>query len=437
MNPTLDLTWGKRLAPIIFVQAFLWLTFILFAFGPWTWPLRHPNELALFICSAHIALLFGYLSVAHRAPQPSKTIKFDAEKMLRTSLWITILIMPLTSYARTGHWMPDFIGGLKDSGQAYADAHEYAENANNFASYLRIIASPWLVILFPLGFYLRRQMSKGTWALLIFAMITVVLMSIATGQRRDMADLMITLPFIVAAAHWAGKSRMSRKTMVASLAIILVATVAFTAYFTYSHVSRVGKQTASYGANPATRQLPDMDNVFLQPFPDDVKPGILGLVNYLTTGYYGLGLSMDRDVEPMYGMGHSMFLTRNFGRMVGDESFESRSLPVKISEKDGFRYPVLWCTAYPYFASDIGFIGTVIMLFFVGRALCTTWLDMIGGKNPSAVIFFSLLLTLVFYLPATNRMLQDGEGVVSFYAWLLIYWASRKVFQPKMALQPA
>ena len=435
---TESISWGKRLAPIIFAQIFLWITFILFAFGPWRWPLNHANELYIFLCSAHIALLVGYLSVAHKAPQSSLTIKFDAEKLMKASLWITIAMLPFTSYAKTGHWIPDIVGGLRDSGKAYAEAHEYTQNGTNFASYLRIIASPWMAVLFPLGFYLRREISKGTWALLIFTMIAVILMSIATGQRRDMADLMVTLPFIVAAAHMAGKAKMKRKTIVGGFAAILVAIVAFTSYFTYSHVSRVGKQTASYGANPATRQLPDMDNVILNIFPSDMQPGILGFINYLATGYYGLGLSMDREVKPMYGMGHSMFLTRNFARMTNNDAFESQSLAVQISEKDGFKYPVLWCTAYPYLANDLGFVGTVILLFFVGRALASTWIDTIGGKNPSAVVFFSLLMIFVFYLPATNRMLQDGEGVVSFYAWLLLYWASKTVLRrattPKLQL---
>ena len=48
--------------------------------------------------------------------------------------------------------------------------------------------------------------------------------------------------------------------------------------------------------------------------------------------------------------------------------------------------------------------------------------NLIGGF---AVVFFSLLMILVFYLPATNRMLQDGEGVVAFYAWLFMWLRNR------------
>jgi hypothetical protein len=430
-------SWGRRLAPMLALQAFLWFTYTLFVYGPWRWPLSNPGQLYLFLTSAHLALLLGYLSAAHRAPTTTLAMKCDPEKLMKTSLWLTLALLPFTSYARTGRWIPDIIGGLMDPGKAYEQAQIYTENSANFAAYLRVLASPWLVVLFPLGFYLWKRLSWHTRWLMMAAMLIVIVMSIATGQRRDIADLMVTTPFIIAAAHWSKVSMLKRQTIVVGLASLCVLVIAFTSYFTYSHVSRVGKEAASHGANPVTRQAPDLDNAILCILPADIRPGMLGLVNYLTTGYYGLGLALDRPVKPMYGAGHSMFLTRNVARLANEPYFESRSLPVQISDKDGFRYPVIWCTAYPYFANDLGWLGTVLMLFLVGRALALAWTDMLGGKNAYAVVFFSLLMTLVFYLPATNRMLQDGEGVVAFYTWLALWMGSRIVLRRSPAMQTA
>ncbi|HVT13175.1 MAG TPA: O-antigen polymerase [Fimbriimonadaceae bacterium] len=418
----------RRLAPMVVIQIYLWITLGLFAFGPWQWPLRNPTGLYTFLFAAHIALLLGYLSAGHKAPSAAKW-PYDVNKMVRFSLWINLLVLPITSYARTGNWIPNIVGGLTNPGEAYGDAHMYAEGASNGASYLRILVSPALVMLFPLGVYLWKRLTWGTRVLLVGCMLAVVAMAIATGQRRDMADLLITVPFIVMAAHCAGVSPLKRRTLVIGAAGSLLAIAAFAVYFTYSHVSRVGKGSADSGANPITLQAPDVDNPMLAQLPDDLRPGMIALLNYLTTGYYGLGLSIDRDVKPMYGFGHSMFLTRTVERLTGDENFESRSLPVQISDKDGFKYPVHWCTAYPYFANDLGFFGTVVMLFFVGRALAQCWIDMLGGRNPYAVVFFALLMTLVFYLPATNRMLQDGEGVIAFYGWLAVWLSSRLSFR--------
>ena len=128
----------------------------------------------------------------------------------------------------------------------------------------------------------------------------------------------------------------------------------------------------------------------------------------------------------MYGFGHSMFLTRNFSRFSHDDGFEQRSLPYIISEKDGFKYPVYWCTAYPYFLNDLGPIGTIALMFVFGALLAVAWSDVLGGRNPYAVVMFWMLAILAFYLPATNRMLQDGEGVFAFYIWLFVYLRARR-----------
>lgn len=430
------MTWPRRLAPLLVSQAFLWLTFLLFVFGPWQWPLRHPWELYAFVGGAHVALLLGYLSVAHRAPS-GLAQPVDANRLIRLSLLINVLVLPVTCYARTGHWIPDILGGIVDPGRAYMEAHQYAENASNAASYLRIIAAPALVMLFPLGVYFWSRLRWSTRILTIGVMVGVVLMSLATGQRRDIADLLVTLPFVLMAAHCAKLTTLSRRTILTGATLLTAFLVVFTAYFTYSHVSRIGKEAAADGINPVTMQAPDLDNPILQALPSEAQPGAIGLLNYLTTGYYGLALAMDRPFEPMYGFGHSMFLTRNIERLANDESFESRSLPVQISNKDGFKYPVHWCTAYPYFANDLGFVGTVLMLFFVGRGLALSWIDMLGGRNAFAVVMFSLLMTLVMYLPATNRMLQDGEGVFAFYGWLALWGLSRLVPRPRPVLATA
>lgn len=421
--------WPRRVAPLIATQLFLWITLALFAFGPWQWPLRNPAGLYSFVIGVHLSMMLGYLTAAHRSPSESKK-PVDSSKLIRLSLWMNLLVLPITSYARTGHWIPDIVGGLTNPGAAYMDAHVFTENSNP-ASYVRVLAAPALAILFPLGIYFWARMSWLARWLVISMMFAVILMSVATGQRRDMADLIVTIPFVLAASHCAGITRMKRRTIVIGGASALFAIAAFTAYFTYSHISRVGKGSADFGVNPITMQAPDLDNPILTSVPDDMRPGMVALLNYLTTGYYGLGLSIDRDVKPMYGAGHSMFLTRNVERLTDTPGFEARSLAVQISDKDGFTYPVHWCTAYPYFASDVGFLGTIVLMFFVGRGLALSWIDMLGGRNPYAVVYFSLLMTLVFYLPATNRMLQDGEGVVAFYSWLLI-WATSRLSRRRM-----
>ena len=412
--------WFTRLAPLVVLQAFLWLTLGAFAFGPWSWPMRDPSGLYTFVIACHVAILFGYLGVAHRAPRATENA-IDYKRLVVWSLVLTAIALPLTSYAKTGRWVPDVVGGIMDPGRAYAESHAYTEGATNFASYVRIVLAPWLAALVPLGVFYWSRLGRGLRIGLVASILVIALLSIATGQRRDIADLIIAVSLASLGAHWAGVTLWSRRAKAIGSIACAFAIVAFACYFVFSHVSRIGQQTADYGFNPVTHSAPDQDKPVLAFVPAEMRPGFLGLMHYFTTGYFGLSLALDRDVQPMYGLGHSMFLTRNWARATKDEGFESRSLPVQISEKDGFNYPVQWCTAYPYFANDLGFLGTVLLMFFLGRLFALAWIDALGGRSPASVVAFTLLATLLFYLPATNRMLQDGEGVVAFYSWLAVW----------------
>ncbi len=421
---TLTSTLGKRLLPMVLIQGYLWLTLLLFAVGPWQWPLRNPSSLLWFVPLCHFALFLGYLLVIHQRPVAVGQAR-RVNKWISGAIWITLAVMPITSYARTGQILPDLLGSIANPGQAYLDAHLFTEQGANAGAYVRILLSPILVALFPLAaFYwarLSRYLKLGT----ILLAIGTVIMAVSTGQRRDIADLLGTLPLLIVASHWAGVTVIKPGTKRWIGMGLIAALAAFTVYFAYSHVSRVGADTAAYGVNPATQQHPDRNNFLMDSLPEEAHPGFLAVMNYLTTGYYGLGLSLDRQSEPMYGFGHSIFLTRNFSRLTNDESFEQRSLPVIISENDGFKYPVYWCTAYPYFINDLGILGTIALMFGIGVLLALAWIDMLGGQNPLAIVMFWLLAVFVFYLPATNRMLQDGEGVVAFYIWLFAYVRSR------------
>ena len=114
--------WGRRLLPMILLQIYLWGTVLLFVFGPWPWPLRHPERLYEFLAACHIALFFGYLSAAHQAPKRCGSGK-GVPWLISSAFWATAAILPLTAYARTGKWIPDIAGGFRNPGQAYLDSH--------------------------------------------------------------------------------------------------------------------------------------------------------------------------------------------------------------------------------------------------------------------------------------------------------------------------
>jgi hypothetical protein len=431
---TPSLGWGKRLFPLILIQIYMSLGVLLFAYGPWEWSLRNPDRLYLFLVAVQVALALGYLSVAHKAPAdvslqtPHRTVNW--------ALLTTLAMLPFFAFARTGEWIPNLREAITNPGAAYSESLDLMKKNVHPVFLLRIFVAPLLAALFPLTVFYWRRLQPLARAGAVFCLASGVLLSIATGQRRDIADMLMTLPFFVLAAHWSGISPLRKWTKCAWVAGFGLAVLAFAAYFTISNTSRIGQQTAIFSPNPITLQLPNPNHPLIAPLPPDARPGVMAVTNYATTGYYGLSLALDREFVPMYGVGNSMFLSYVASRFLNRPEIEMISYPVRISQLDGFRYPTFWCTSYPYFASDLSFPGVILLMFVFGRLFGAVWIDALGGKSVCAVILLWMVLILVIYLPSTNRMLQDGDGITSFYFWLAAWIASQR-WQPKPALSPA
>src|SRR6267143_4744057 len=129
---------------------------------------------------------------------------------------------------------------------------------------------------------------------------------------------------------------------------------------------------------------------------------------YVTHGYYGLYLSLDKPFVPMFGVGNSLFLTQQVVRITGNEQIGRSSYPKRI-EEDGWDALGLWSSIYPWIASDVSFPGTIVLVFLIGRLFALAWLDTLCGGNPFAVVMFSMFAIMLFYFPANNQMLQTGE----------------------------
>ena len=87
---------------------------------------------------------------------------------------------------------------------------------------------------------------------------------------------------------------------------------------------------------------------------------------------------------------------------------------------------VQWSSIYPWLASDVSFLGVIVVVFLVGRLFAMAWLDTLAGQNPWAVAMLALLLIMLFYFPANNQTMQNGEAFTSFYGVLAAWLYTRR-----------
>lgn len=416
------LSLSVRLFPIVFFVLYLSFTVLLFAYGPWRYPMDHTSGLYVFLACSHFALLMGYLSAIFRTPASSKVILRPGSLVVISSVVALALFFP-TSAARTGHVVPDIVAGLNDPGIAYKASLDVREAETGIVEYARILLGPIFVLSLPLTFFAFGQLTPLQRILGISAMLSTVVLFIAMGTNKAIADTVLLIPWMVWAGHLSTVSRVTKRLGLLFAVVMLAGFCGFLLFFAKTAASRAGS-IAVAGNLPTTGAYVDTDNVLTRNLPESTAVGVYGLAHYLSSGYYAVYLSLKVPFVPTYGVGNSMFLYRQAARILGNKSILRKPYPMRI-EQYGWDAYGLWSSIYPWLASDVSFPGVILLVFFVGRLFAMSWLDTLSGANPLAVVVFAQFVIMLFYFPANNQLMQSGGDFTGFWVTLVVWLCLR------------
>lgn len=148
--------------------------------------------------------------------------------------------------------------------------------------------------------------------------------------------------------------------------------------------------------------------------PDFVRSTYESFARYLGQGYQALSLTLDLDHSTTWGFGNSMFFARNADRVLGTEHFVAESLPGVLERETGWSMFHLWHSIYPWIASDVGFVGTILVMGVLGFLLAKAWARTMATLDPLWGTLLFLLLIAFFYVPANNQLMQSGETAFGF-----------------------
>jgi hypothetical protein len=464
-----------RYLPLALVLGYLSLSVVLFAFGPWQYPVADGARLYVFLLLAHFALAVGYVTAPAR-PALHAIGNSTASRVVKVCLAATLLLLVPTSLLNTGSPLPDVIAGILDPGAVYARSIELRAERPllTVVAYIRILVGPLLFLLFPLLVVYWSVLSVRVRLLGVFALAFVVATYVAMGVNKGIAEMLGLFPPLVLVSYLAGKLTLTRTQWARLVAGWLVAVGLFLGFFAATQATRTGS-ASEHGSLPAgvTRTIapaasrsptPTGTSVTATPvggsatpaptqirtatpsptaaptFPGGVRripvnyehalvrdlpagpmrTGVVGLVFSVTHGYYALYLSLDKPFVPMFGVGHSMFLTQQAVRLTGNEQIGNLSYPKRI-EEDGWDALGLWSSIYPWIASDVSFPGTIVVVLLIGLLFALAWYDALSGRNPFAYGVLAQFAIMLLYFPANNQTSQFGEGFTAFWA-ILIAW---------------
>jgi hypothetical protein len=403
----------------------------MFAFGPWQWPVSNPWQLYSFLFFAQLALLLGYLRAIKKKPCTT-AFRVRIPTAVMVSLILNYLWFGEMYSIRSGRpfQLSEFLSaaiiGFTNPGQQYDERMKanvlMMGRQISFHDYISLLLFPLLWITLPLGLFFWKQLNRGLRVAFILWTIFDLLTWIAVGTNQGIADFAILFTGTLIARRPSTIAHLRARKL---LAIGLIAIVAVISLATFMSVGMRGRSGGRLvlSFDPKTGTGTDPDNLIMKILPPELQGGYAAITSYFSQGYYALSLSLKEPFVFCYGVGNSFFL-EGLSRHLVSTPLINYTYPARIESSSWDRY-VRWHSIYPWIASDLSFPGTLIFMFLIGWLFGLVWLDVAFCRNPWAVCLFSLLLIMLFYIPANNQVLAFSPTALPFWTILPIWLFTR------------
>lgn len=419
----------KWVSPLIFFQLYLSFTIVLFFWGPWPWESKNSFFLLGYLLLSQLFIATGYLLSWKNVPKAylldekrrELSVK-QAVNFLTIALIVNYILLIPMSLSRTGNIIPNIFAGLSNPGIVYNDNYERTLEGNPlvFVEYIRIIASPLILGVFPILVVFWGTLSRSLKYHCVFIVFFQLALYVATGTNKGLADFIIVVPWLIYLSTSIGFSKIRFSTKHYLIAFIIL--MGFLSFFGIGQAQRSGVVGTQGVFNTGTDLIyAEKTHPVSMILPDEGQLLFESITRYLCQGYYALSLSFDLDHNLTFGFGHSMFLARNADSVFDTSIFTLGSIPGLLEAETGWGMYSLWHSIYPWFASDVGFFGALVVMGMLGYLFGFSWGCALIRPTPNLIILIYLILIIFYYIPANNQVFQSGESSFAFMFCLLFF----------------
>lgn len=409
------------------VIAYLIATIFMFAFGPIKYEVRHPLLLYTYVLFSFFIMYLGFVVDVNKKKNSltrKRNIIKSPIKVFKITTIIYLALIPLTLYARTGSYIFDF-SQFSDLGGAYLERYYHIQSrGRSYGEWLRIIFSPLTVAYIPLGYVYWDQISKKYRFLFIFGILLSILVDILSGTNKAFADLIIVslILFTIRSIKSVRikypkyeQYKIMRKYVKKVKRNIFIALIVFAIFFSKVMESRLG------GIN-LNRPNTNYEHPIVKIIPNDaLKQAAVSITSYLTQGYHALDISFDKPFQSTFGLGSSMYILDSTEKWFGTDYFIKRSYIYKNHVQDGWDAKIRWSSFYVWVANDFSFYGVLIIIYFIGKILGSSWRRIISTYEVESLVILCIFTQLCFYIPANNQVMQLAESLVGNIFWLVLW----------------
>lgn len=416
--------------PLKVAVAYLAFTLVIHTVGPWTYANEEALPAYIFMTAAVAMFALGYFSVARRWRGTIQKSERDHERNYRRyrklAKFSLITQLTLTILAFLSGWNEGSLSfdSLSDPGKLYINAldRQEAQSSTSFIGQLSTLASP-IFYLGTIYFIFNFSRTASPWRHCLIATLGLQLLYdvLLKGAQKAFFDIGI---MVATATFLSTFFSIERYRALRRMGLILFA--ALFAIFVFFQLSRLDAYgITDYSGNGV--MVLHRDGLLFQLLGDSLGLGVSMFIGYLSQGYYGLSLCLQLPFQWTYGIGNSFALTSYAEQYFGAKGIFEGTYPARMEAAFGWPAKMYWHTFFPWMASDITFIGTILLMFIIGRIFASSmWNGAAKGSTLDVSIFY-FMATLIFYLPANNQLMQTRSMMIGFTVLLAVWTAKRLV----------
>ena len=166
----------------------------------------------------------------------------------------------------------------------------------------------------------------------------------------------------------------------------------------YDENKGAAEQIHPYFVDGFSYSYVDIDSILYRMIPERLK--FLTIVGgyYISHGYYAMSLGLRMPFDCSFGAGTFPIIQNTFQNVTGIDLY-SRTYVYKINHA-GYPVSLKWATAFVQFASDVSFIGVILIMGMLGMLTASLWIEAIVMKKLLPVFVLAPLGYCYIMLPS-------------------------------------
>lgn len=406
---------------------YLTITVLLYFFGPIDWKTKNTILVVVYLALYEAALLFGYKFGLRRyydgaeEVHSSEEFTFHDHILIRRLLLLGIIFDILMMIRMANSLSPfviiqNIINGITSPASQYSTYYQNAAAGNLWGggifSLFITLGTPFAVAGIILSIFYYKQLNTElkilTWVQLIVHIGGRFISSANEGLFDTAIYIAVALMvrYINSNIVNPNRTRMNKKRKIGLVLLISILVIAIMVFFTNNIMGRTLGNFAfgTLGENKYNENSP-----ILRYIPRPLMVTIVYLSAYLCEGYYGFSLTTMVDWTPMFGLGFSSFLRNNVSELLGVDLLQY-TYQKKVESISTWGALKNFHSAYTFWACDVSHIGVIIVMFIIGYKFAVYYRRSVMQCSKTAIVMMPLLITLMFYLPANNKIFAQPSS---------------------------